>query len=344
MKIKTFILYLICTLFYSCSSNEKEINKINIVNSFPVNYALTADSIIVREAMIAPMGVTITGDYLIVYNMGKKKLFDCFKLPECRYLYSAIEIGGGPQDFYNSIDLSAFNSTSTGFDIVELGIPTVKHIEVSDTAMSIKNSPFLEIAGIVRYLSALSNNLYLASNENLSEEYELQLYDAETKERIEFSNYPKYDNVELDNTIKRKFVAMKSLAVHPDKEKFAFFYTWFKEFRIYNNSGTQLNRVQINIPPVITSYEHDVDRRIDAYGQSYATSNYIYVFSRSDLKNEETDKIEVWDWEGNPVSTLSFDLRLQCFAVDESDSKLYATSPWNSEDAIYTFDIPSFKK
>jgi hypothetical protein len=101
----------------------------------------------------------------------------------------------------------------------------------------------------------------------------------------------------------------------------------------------------VNIDP----YYIDDDfhqRMIYYYNYPRASDKYIYVLCKdskvSDDYGEET-KLQIWDWDGNPVANLILDRKIDFFIIYEEEQKIYAINvDEGHEDKIYVYSIPEY--
>ena len=76
----------------------------------------------------------------------------------------------------------------------------------------------------------------------------------------------------------------------------------------------------------------------------YATDSYIYTLNL-DMTTEEienrktTPNIQVFDWEGKPLTQYKLDCFINTFVVDEVANKIYGAFV-EDEDHIYVFNLP----
>lgn len=337
-KVLTIMFLFICL---GCKKNPDTVVHLSVAD-FPKESDLLADSLLVNQTILSPMGLAVTDSFLVVNNYKKSICFDCFSLLEGNYLYSDIEKGNGPNDLV-AFDALSIASGMQGFNVALQGVPQMKYIHVRADGMRVESSPVLDLKGMpLRNLTLLADSTFVASNSS-SAVSELQLYDPKQKKRIEFGQYPDYKDIDLTNEVDRIFVGQKCITAHSAMNKFALFYVWFKEFKIYNSRGELLKHVFIDIPPEIAAFEKEMDRRTIAYSQVVSTEKYIYAVFRNTRKGEKDQNcVHVWNWDGEAVASLRTDIRLQFIAVDRSDGVLYATSPSRSEDYMYKFTLPDF--
>ena len=127
----------------------------------------------------------------------------------------------------------------------------------------------------------------------------------------------------------------------PDKSCFVSFYQHIRRFRIYGKDGELKRDVILDILPGQERPEVDDYLRFIHPISVYATDSYIYTLNL-DMTTEEienrktTPNIQVFDWEGKPLTQYKLDCFINTFVVDEVANKIYGVFV-EDEDHIYVF-------
>ena len=129
----------------------------------------------------------------------------------------------------------------------------------------------------------------------------------------------------------------------PKGDRFASFYAYLRQFRIFNSKGELLKAVTLNIDPCDAQVSADPEKRCIYPIAVYATDNYIYTLNL-DMTAQEIGElkhfpsIQVFTWEGEPVAKYNLDCMISCFTIDEAAKCIYGMFVEN-EHTIYTFQM-----
>ena len=315
MRYNIFI-FLISIFLCSCTFQK------NQPVFFPTSVNLQFDSIVIPPKLLSVTRLFIAHDMLIAFEQRKDTLFSFWKLPECRYLFSAGIKGQGPDDFL-TLD-KVFVETVNGFKTFELSSNKVKEIKIDtiggfkllvEQRLNIDQMPLNRFT----FLSD-SSYCFLSDNDN----YEYTLLDKEHHLRS-FSPYPKVLYKEKDES--NSYLYNKLLVSRPDGERFATFYAYVKMLRIYNKSGEMLKEVVMKEPVKTAGNE---ERTVYS-----ATNQCIYVLNN---ESELQKCLEVWSWDGTPITRYLLDKKINAFVISEKYNMIYAIDR-DVDNVIYTYKI-----
>lgn len=128
--------------------------------------------------------------------------------------------------------------------------------------------------------------------------------------------------------------------------RYATFYTYFKRFKIYDDSGDLIKEVVIQPNGEKPYLLKDNKQNIIHFAEPFSSSNYIYVLyigqSVRDLENYEEEyfpRLTIWDWDGNPIAQYKLNLPITSFAISEDKHQLYGIS-YLSMGKIFQFELP----
>jgi hypothetical protein len=293
----------------------------------------------------------ISGDKLIILYQKKDTALDIFQLPECKYLFSAGQKGRGPNDFSGQCDIRSLQFTENGFSIIEdygllrkfiiddkgKNISTVNHKNINTDFLTLPINGFNTINDT---LSIAFSNIDIKYNEG----YEFVRINTKTGTNRLFSPFPDWNKTIWAKNHKA-FAYIKNTVPHPSGTKFAVFYAFFKRWRIYNSKTELVKDIAVNIHPYAVN--DDLSQRIIYYyNYPRASDKYIYVLCKDRKANENIDnetKLQVWDWDGNPVADLILDKKIDFFVVSEKYQKIYTVNvDEEHEDKIYVYSIPEY--
>lgn len=295
---------------------------------FPFMGELTADSIIVPPVLLSVTRLFIANDMLVAYEQRKDTMFSFWRLPECKYLYSAGCGGEGPNDFL-MLDRT-FVETKNGFKTFEIASNKVKEISIDSIGhFNVKVSKQLNTdqRGLNRFLFLADNTYCFVSDK---EEAEYVLLDNKGNTQY-FSNYP-MDLLQKEKDEINRFVYNKLTIANPSGDKFAAFYAYTKLCRIYDNKGRLLHETLLSPP----SYSNSEDREIIYQYFPCTDENCIYILS---TKKPDKRVLEIWNWEGILIAHYLLDKNVQSIARAPQYNKIYAVDN-KQEGVIYTYSIP----
>ena len=336
------IIILLLSLCISCNEKESTIR----ITSFPINESLKSDLIQVPPIIWAPTNMFITGNKLIVFQIKKDPVFDIFQLPECQYLFSGGAKGNGPPDFPPDIYTKSFIMSPNGFQVFFQGDKSLRNVVVEQDKLFRDNSNIdvdrLDINSYpVNGFLPINDSLFCYWSE-FGSSTEYTMLNTYTNKHFSFSNYPDWNNANIDKE-KLPFLYIKNSIAKPDGERFMSFYAFIKHIRLFSNKGELLKEISVDIEPFNTLIEDDFDKRqISYFAYPQATDKYIYAFCKN--TNEKTRKnteLQVWDWNGNPIAKYQLDKELTYFTISEDFKKIYAVN-YENEDVIYTYELPFF--
>jgi hypothetical protein len=301
----------------------------------------------IPEPILIPLSICSTDSNLLIYKEKENQLFSIFSLPDCSYLGSFGERGQGPNDF-GVLDPRSFQSTETGFKVLELGSAILKTVAFEDNKLSVVHSEkMIQSPELSNGFYPLSDSVYLTFGE-IAKQNEFTLFNKKSKTVTEKGSYPQWGASEIMEPSQLFFTYLKVCVVHPGGQKFAAFYSRFKRLRIYDSSVTLLHDINVQIEPCSTNFEVEMNKRPIYYiGRPQAIGDYIYALcANSEGYGPEISgsyELQVWDWDGNPTACYQFDRRVSVLTISEKHNKIYALDMFN-DDELYVYDLPKLKK
>lgn len=165
-------------------------------------------------------------------------------------------------------------------------------------------------------------------------------------------NFPEVSQVPTE-PIKKGMLYYGAISGSSDLTRFVNITRFFRRLDFFNDSGKLLNSTvfdtkgkpepnfsnpNIFLPPGTMYYYFDIQ----------STDNYIYVLNYDKPMEQEDTlnqvKIDVFDWQGNPVVQFVLNEHLMNFAVDEIGGKIYGISNRVEDKPIVAFDFKGLLK
>lgn len=127
-------------------------------------------------------------------------------------------------------------------------------------------------------------------------------------------------------------------AIHPSLEKYAVVFKSYDKLIGIDSTGNQLFEINgiDDIKPKSNTNWVDPDKQINAYFNVVSDSNYIYCLysgqaqaipAGNTYRGLYCYKLNIFDWQGNPVIQLNLDKELYAFDVDAKEGIIYGLTP-----------------
>ncbi len=228
---------------------------------------------------------------------------------------------------------------------MDVGAYSIKEVKRSPEQFAVHSKEVFRngVQAVNGFLDLGEGKICILSPNGVDMDTEYLIIDTNTNESVKVSPYPSLtDNYAKEEPGVKAQVYRKEGVVKPDKSKFAYFYTYFKFFRIHDRDGNLLKEVTVQVEPYNKEYEQDYEKSMQYYMSPRATDKYIYVMCLN-LKGSErlvsTVELQIWDWDGSPIGKYTLDKAMYFYAISEKYGKLYGIHPL-IEDTIYAFDLP----
>lgn len=298
--------------------------KMKVQADLPSLQTLQCDSVPVTHELLSVTRLFAVGDMLVAYEDRRDTLFSFWKLPECRYLFSAGVRGNGPEDFL-MLDRT-FRPTEQGFETLEIETGRIKELAVDTVASSLRLVSTRQPNGGQRALNRflfLEGGRYCCVSDDEAHEYLLLDSTGVIKS---FGDYPEGLLPEEEGTPKR-FTYNKLTVAAPSGKKFAAFYAYAKLCRIYDSEGHLLKEALGEQPETSA-----VGEEKKAYYSSYpcATEEAIYILTESDGQ----PVLEVWNWDAVLTARYLLPRKFSNIAWSPVDGKLYAVYAGDEQDVM----------
>lgn len=320
-------------------------NKEVVITEFPETDSLIASEVNIPEPILLPRFMGIANHKIFVYKEKEEKLFSFFALPDGEYLGSAGTRGQGPDEF-GLLDTRSFSTSDENFKVMVAQSNQLKTVAYEDSCLKVLHSEkCFEQGAPNNGFYPLADSIYLTLS-NLTDSQEYRLFNKKDYSNIPVGEYPQWTKEYTDNPTARFFAYIKNCVVHPQKNKFAAFYGYFKRLRIYDSSAKLLHDIDVQIAPCHTNFGDAMDtknRPVYYIGQPQSVGNYIYALcsnaSGSGFDAKSDSELHVFDWQGKPVACYKFDRRISLFAICKEHRKIAAIDN-RTADKLYIYDLP----
>ncbi len=322
-----------------------DVGNTRVVEALPVGDTLKPRIIPLDEEWMRPQAIQNLCDrHLVVVDDRPKGIFRVFRLPGLEPAFEWANQGRGPEEFPS---ISSFTSMVDGCELLlvhpslntlaRYTLKEAKFVDHTPQTLAYRQQTQL-LNGILRVNDSLYVIDYQITDGANREFAAITLGNKDTL--FTFGSYPEpfQGTREARNEIRRRW--WSELAAKPDGSKLAAFYSRHDAFRFFDAHGRLLEEVKVTDP-----YHSDTQRSDDyTYRRLVAATDDLIVVAALNGTADDLDdpafrmKIEVWDWEGNPLHRFAFDRHFQNFAISEEHQKLYAI-PYPPEGELHEYDL-----
>lgn len=282
----------------------------------------------------APSHMFISRQSLVVYNDNGTAFYNVYTLPSLTFINYL-----GRRRINNGVHLSPYaltiRPTEIGFDILDNGY--IKHMRMMYNDLKVESKTLIKTTEkILPAFQILNDSMYVTMPE-------IDIFESEARSPYAKSELVIYNNNSGFATPIGTFapaiaqtktkVGTKCIAVNPQKQRFIVFYNFFKQYKIFDFSGKELQRTIIDNPPSINYENYRGDNshpNYTFYISCCSTPEYIYALCsnvrRNKSKAHHNSEIHLFDWDGNLLKVFKTDNSLSTFTVSEDGKHLYATS------------------
>ena len=322
--MKPFLLFSAILLFAGACSQPSGTES---VIALPEESHVVALDSVDTGVLLNPIDITATGNHLIVANMHKDTIFDVFDLQSLGYLYSDLIYGGGPNDMSRFRWIRPWEENE--FYTVGLGIPLITKINVGEEKMTVTGNQLVQWdRDICQNIYPLEDDQYLIQPGK--KEGEWCLYDMSSGEVTDIPALPfKEDEPEEKNLVKTFQNRTAQVAVHPGKNRIAFFYYKFPYMRLFDFKGQIVKEGCVG--KKITDPSTCYNKEMGYYSKCVYTDSRIVVRYIPEDQQEGTTYFQVWDWDGNLLSRFEVQDMFYLFALSPDGKTLYAAKIDNDQ-------------
>lgn len=153
----------------------------------------------------------------------------------------------------------------------------------------------------------------------------------------------------MPHAVGRRLLNRSYLTAHPDGGRLALAYQWASRIDFFSADGRRLGSVEGPRPTSAkytvsgTRFHWDPQGQM-AYTGIHSTRRYVYVMfcgcREADDRDQRSQRVHVFRWNGDFVSEIQLDRRVTAFAVSPDDAFLYAaiTEP---HPAVGEWELPA---
>lgn len=331
-----FFLALIVILSVSCADNPA--NKNSKYTEFEKTVDVTPIGQKIPPIMLYPRNMFLCDSFLVVYNDKMDTLFQVYDKHTLEYRYSFGIIGGGPNDFRL---LSSYLVGSNGKEALVQDLALLKSISMKNGHPLIKSVRMPVAMDYYNGTLLLEDSVFVCNADFADEEEFMFLYpDGEVKK---WGNYPETTERFGQDAVARHEAYSTLTVARPEGDRFAAFYSYIRQFRIFDSKGKLLKKVELDIMPREQELSVEPEKRYIHPIALFATNEHIYALNL-DMTPEEIyarkryPTIQVFSWDGKPLVKYNLNCMISTFTVDEANGIIYGAFA-EQEDLIYKFHI-----
>lgn len=336
-------LFVILLSLFSCNNAEKVYNSYyndgfkHVTFSDSITHKIKSTPLTNVGRLEAPSYMFISRQALVVYNDNGKSFYNIYTLPSLTFINYL-----GRRRINNGVHLSPYpltiRPTDIGFDILDNGY--IKHMRIMYNELKVESRTLIKTKEkILPAFQMLNDSMYVVMPElevfaipvrGLYGRNELVIFNNNSGKATPIGSFPPA----LEQT--KTKVGTKCIAVNPQKERFMVFYSYFKQYKIFDYSGKELLKAVIDNPPSINYENYRGDGSHPTYYFYVAccsTPNFVYALCNNTgrglskkIGSANNSEIHLFDWNGNLLKVYKADHSLNTFTVSEDDKHIYATS------------------
>lgn len=320
----------------SCTSNKKP-------ESDRVYHAEKVSTYRLDSTFYVPRMIHSIDSFLVIGDLKAEKLYSVFRLGDMNKIFSFGAKGTGPNEYIFSDGL---RRTQSGFYVFDRAL-----LKINELTFSPNQLPTYSYVRITPSFAGLYNLIQTADSSyvalSFSEDYR---YVVVKNDSVYPSSIDYPDDGINCSRVSKSLVYQGNLQKHPRYDKFVFvsYYGQIMEILQLTESGTlemvsSFNKIYPQYVPSESVGFNFMDKNMTGCLSLSVTENYIYQLysgkEKTDSGRNFSDKVLVYDWEGNLVRTLLFEEELSGFCVNDDDTAIYglAYDEDAAEDACFLF-------
>lgn len=326
MKKKILFLALLLSLA-GCSGSQKQVQ---------FDESITAESTVLVEALLSvPMDIKKQGDILYASTFNGDSLLHCYNLDNRCLVKQILPQGQGANEFLSPIEY--FMSGSSLF-IHNRWHFTARNYVFDTHDFSIQpQGELVRLPMNIDRICPIGESRFVASG--VFEDCRFLLLDSEGDVLSKCGDFPCFQSEEdvIPNTAKAMF-HQSQFGYNAAHKRLACVTSNVLELWDYVPDTLMLHK-RLLLSPYHYLFESTLD---GAYAESddpnaelgargiAVSQDYVYVLynpntHRMHEEHTETENSEIWvfDWKGRPIRKILTDVRIECFCVDETDTKFY---------------------
>ncbi len=346
-RIKAFIIIFFILNLIGCNKNSEIVQK-----EFPLVQFLTPTYIRVNE-IIKFDNIHLLEDYVILRdgNVNNEYFFYVYSYPDFKFLYSFGKKGNGPEECL----LPTITKSTQGNVFAFRDHASDKYMEyiLTDTV------PIL----VERYdIKPYNYTFFWEINEIEKDSIFLLKRSNDRFNRKELWNLKEYELLDsFPNTFnlvktlgKNYYAVFDDFWITSSGNNFAIAYYFINllEFGKLDNGKIWFNgKVGVDVPPNFYlfnnksggKYQYNVDNNIVHYESLDSDEEHVYglYFGKpwGEMENVHSSSIEVYKWDGTPVTLLRLSESISNFVVDGKTKKILGFNNQINEDYIYVYSF-----
>ena len=325
-------------LVASCSQGVKN----NVSGTIPLHYedfprvdTLYGENVEFDSILLTPIQIQLYDSILVLMNLRGEQMVDLFNLSSHQLAGRRISLGQGPKEM-----LIPRLVQTDGNDVVlsDLQRPLLMRYSWPDFLCNPDPEPSDRITLSKRPYGdvGILGDRYIAPARNVN--YLFYRYNAAGELVDTLGHYP---DPGWQTTDMEKIDMFTFFFATNRKDRVAVCYNWADIIDIYNASGKLLRRLhgprqvisrykEVRHGKVVSSMGVD-NETYDAFYQPVGVGDEFWVPFSGQSDDEEgysrqTDKLLVFDWDGNPLRLYYLDQEIRHIAVDAVHHRIYAIS------------------
>ena len=328
-NVMKFLWYLLFLFFCSCSSKEENVQVINCTHKKLEGYE---DYVLGK-----PVNMALMDSILAISDSQTNPMLHLLNIETGSYMGQYISRGQGPDEFRNIGTLERFSGDTLFLHDLNKRLCAFFLLPKSNENDVCWLSKFPCRDFPHNTLLPLKDGAYIASGIYQEGKFCLMTDSGTTKKFL--GVYPSRDKEEEDvpNPIKSQ-AYMGKIAVSPLKDRFVSFGYQADMLSFYKYEKGEIllvKEIQNSFPDY--DYGKDIKEYMGVkrsnpinYLNACATENFVYLlysgksYEKDKLKAFMSNKIYVYNWNGEKVKTLSLDVEVNEMVVSENDRTMYA--------------------
>jgi len=311
----------IVLLLSSCNGVRKKLPEFNGVNN------VIADKVTIHE-IIMPDFMTKTNDKLIVSSSESDPMIYIYSLPDLVFRNSIGNKGRGPDEL-SSFPMFCKSMSDDYLYVWGYTLTSMKRLKFDENDRLINDTTYnLPRYEEFNYMHVVKDSIliyYLADNLTIKK------YDLINEKYLEEIKYDIEDESGMGS-----FYYSNRGVLSANDSYMVYAYRYKRQIDIYDVNTFKL---KTQIIAKDSGYKDIVN-----YVNAFCGKKYFYLLYRGVNKNDwssNTDTLEVYDYNGNPVKKYQFDKSPLIFVIDEDNSLLFGYSYTDDEepDTFLRFDI-----
>ena len=300
---------------------------------------LTISGSAIEVDSIGNAGVYKLGTYLIVCVYGQSYYAKIYEQSTLHYIGDFFNWGQGPDDFLS-------------FEIIKIDFPFLwvqdskkKQIKVIDLVKTVEETHIV-VEKVLSYKNIIdpfnvffvNDSCLLIKNFDVEKGLHYLKYNPQTDSVIDngFSMY----NYPVPYEISSKMLVLAD-CIHPNGKKVACVTGVLNQIDILDLEHPEKS-LSVTTEKKLIDYNYvknTEEEEMEEFYFSYPVCSERFIFALFRNNTNETIEIHVIDWNGNPITKLTFDEKINIFTIDFNQGVLYGVTA--VEEKTFRYDIKS---